>query len=91
MNDRMTKILLLAIALGLWANALVPLIRPTAAAAQNRSDTVLLSIDRHLNNIESDVSSIRSDVSSIETDASTIKGDVSSIGDGTCTNDHLCP
>ena len=31
MTDRMTKILLGSIALGLWVNLLVPLIRSTAA------------------------------------------------------------
>lgn len=35
MTDRTVKLLLLAIALGLWANIAVSLIRPVAASAQS--------------------------------------------------------
>jgi hypothetical protein len=37
MNDRLTKALLAAIALGLWANAVNPWIRPLVAAADTES------------------------------------------------------
>jgi hypothetical protein len=33
MSDRLTKVILITIALGLWANAAVTIIRPTPAAA----------------------------------------------------------
>jgi len=49
MTDKTTKLLLLAIALGLWANALIPVVRPTVVGAQNSQ---LGSIDDHLDNIE---------------------------------------
>jgi hypothetical protein len=51
-TEKSTKILLLAIALGLWANALGPLFRPTAVKAQNDD------IVRQLKKIESNVDSI---------------------------------
>jgi hypothetical protein len=34
MNDRTVKVLLALIAAGLWANALMPLVKPTPAYAQ---------------------------------------------------------
>ena len=34
-TDKITKLLLLMIALGLWVNALAPLFRPAPVAAQN--------------------------------------------------------
>jgi hypothetical protein len=37
------------------------------------------------------ISSIESNVRDIQSDVSAIQGDVSNIGDGTCTNDRLCP
>ena len=33
MSDRLTKVILITIALGLWANAGVTIVRPTSAAA----------------------------------------------------------
>jgi hypothetical protein len=53
MIDKTTKILLILIALGLWANAVLPLIRPHAVAAQSAD-----SIENHLSEIESDVHKI---------------------------------
>lgn len=50
MTDRTTKILLAVIALGLWANAAIPLLLPRAAAAQDVS-----SLDAHLSRIDHDV------------------------------------
>jgi hypothetical protein len=52
MTDRTSKILLAAIALGLWANAVVSLIKPQAVIAQ---DSQLSSIDDHLSRIDHDV------------------------------------
>ena len=52
MTDRMTKILLASIALGLWANLLVPLFRPTAALAEYEADYILKSIDARLASID---------------------------------------
>ena len=55
MNDKTTtKLLLLAIILGLWANAVIPLFRPTSASAQNLGD------------IYSKVSSMESDLRRIQ-------------------------
>lgn len=51
MVDRTTKILLASIALGLWANLLMPSLRPIAALAQYESDHILRSIDARLANI----------------------------------------
>lgn len=48
MNDRTTKILLALIALGLWANALGPVLKPLPAFA---SDSLLRSIDSTLEDI----------------------------------------
>ena len=55
MTDRTTKTLLALIALGLWANALIPLFRPMPVAAQ---DSQLESIDSHLSKLEMEVSRI---------------------------------
>lgn len=76
MIDRTTKILLIVIALGLWANAMMPLFRPHPVAAQANT---LSSIDDHLDNIETTMKQIRSDVDSIER-----------ISRGVCPNDKIC-
>ena len=52
MVDRTTKILLALIAVGLWANAVLPLLHPKVAAAQNSQ---LESIDTSLSRIYHDV------------------------------------
>ena len=59
MTDRLTKILLAAIALGLWVNA----VRPVAVVADN---ALLSDIRSRLDSIRSDVGSINSNVSSLE-------------------------
>jgi hypothetical protein len=56
MADKTTKILLAVIALGLWANFAVAILRPSIAAAE----------DADLSNIESALSGIQADVSSLE-------------------------
>jgi hypothetical protein len=50
-TDKTTKLLLLFIALGLWANMIAPLFFPRVASAQ--SDSTLRSIDSHLDAIYS--------------------------------------
>jgi hypothetical protein len=53
--DKTTKLLLAVIALGLWANVMISLVRPQPVVAQ---DQTLSSIDDHLQRIESGVSSL---------------------------------
>lgn len=48
MTDRSTKILLSSIALGLWANLFIPLVRPVTAVAQYETDRILQRIEGHL-------------------------------------------
>ena len=52
MTDQSTKILLASIALGLWANLFVPLVRPIPAAAQYENDLILKRIEGHLSTID---------------------------------------
>ena len=52
MTDRITKLLLFLIALGLWANVSIGLLRPQRASAD---DSTLSSIDDHLARIYHDV------------------------------------
>ena len=59
MADRTTKILLACVALGLWANLLAPLLRPTAALAQYESDYILKSIDARLANIDVNIDKLQ--------------------------------
>ena len=57
--DCTTKVLLLLIALGLWANALVPALRPAiVAAARPDSD----DMERDVHNIAHDVHSLYSGI-----------------------------
>lgn len=59
MADRTTKILLASIALGLWANLFVPLLRPITAFAQYESDYILRSIDARLAGIAVDIDKLQ--------------------------------
>jgi hypothetical protein len=52
--DRMTKFILLLIALGLWANAIVPLVRPIVVKAD--TDSVLHDIAHDVHELEDGVS-----------------------------------
>jgi hypothetical protein len=80
MTDRTTKILLLVVALGLWANAMVPLFRPMIVSAQDRTQQrTLSSIDDHLSNVEDHLDTIEHDVHNL-----------ADIEDGSCTNDKIC-
>jgi hypothetical protein len=65
--DRTTKLLLGAIALGLWANAILP------TARADDSSSLLRSIDSRLNSINS---LLQSRLSSIENRLSSIDGHV---------------
>ena len=60
MTDRTMKLLLAAIALGLWMNVLGDWIRPVPVEAQLGTDTT-----RYLRNIQSSVNSIESDLNGI--------------------------
>ncbi len=42
--DRVTKLLLAAIALGLWANLAIPVLKPTASYAQSQIDLYVAGI-----------------------------------------------
>ena len=52
--DGMTKLILFLIALGLWANALVPLVRPIVVKAD--TDSVLRDIAHDVHELEDCVS-----------------------------------
>ena len=54
--DRLTKVLLAAIALALWVNALNPWIQPVSAVAQ--SEMYLGTINSHVSSIGSQLSDI---------------------------------
>lgn len=51
-HDKITRIVLVAIALGLWMNALNPWLKPVPVAAQEDR------IEKHLSEIEHDVHAI---------------------------------
>lgn len=85
MTDQRTKALLLAIALGLWANTLGGWLHPTPVMAQD-NDAVVYELGR----VRSSLDDIRSELTSIQSDVSSIKREVTDIGDGTCTNRKLC-
>ncbi len=53
MTDRTTKILLAAIAIGLWANAGLPMLKTTAAYADGNND-LLEKIDNKLGKLIAD-------------------------------------
>jgi hypothetical protein len=56
MTDRLTKALLFAIALGLWANALNPWVRPMAVQAD---DEMLKQVVSNVRSIDSDLGKIQ--------------------------------
>ena len=62
MIDRTTKLLLACIALGLWADVLVPVLRPSTANAQYESDYILRSIDAHLARIDLNIDKLQKGV-----------------------------
>jgi hypothetical protein len=97
MSDRITKILLGAIALGLWANLLIPLVRPISAIAQYQNDFLLNSIDSHLTGIENDLgkaSKVQYQsaliLQSADTRLSSIDSNIGKLQVGSCANVKLC-
>jgi hypothetical protein len=59
MTDRTTKIILALIALGLWGNLVMPLIRPMVAVAQYETDHILRSIDARLSSIDANIDKLQ--------------------------------
>ena len=78
MTDRTTKALLLAIALGLWANVAAEWLRPVTVHAQD-----LAYIESILRGIQIQLGSISADLSSISNDANSISG-------GICLKNRIC-
>jgi hypothetical protein len=91
-TDRITKLLLAAIAIGLWTHVAAELFHPRSAAAQGSTFT-----ERLLDDIDSQTVDLLKLVSSIndhaDSDARHIKNiddAVSRIESGECSNDTLC-
>jgi hypothetical protein len=59
MTDRTTKILLASIAIGLWVNVAVMLMRPVTANAQYETDHILKSMDGHLSQIDLNIGKLQ--------------------------------
>ena len=87
-TDKLTKVLLTAIATALWIIALNPWLKPTPVAAQDYID--LSTLESYVSSIVSDVSSIDSAISSIRGSVSFIESDVDDIDDGSCSNSTIC-
>jgi hypothetical protein len=87
--DRTTKLLLAVIALGLWTNAVVMLVRPFPAKWQKDladTSTAVISMERHLHSIELNVSETIPPLIVLE-------GNMNALGDiarGTCHNRKVC-
>jgi hypothetical protein len=59
MTDRMSRVLLALIALGLWANLLASAIRPIAAVAQYETDHILRSVDARLASVDANIDKLQ--------------------------------
>jgi hypothetical protein len=85
--DSTTKLLLAAIALGLWANAAVMLFKPFPTQKDIAdTSTAVISMERHLHSIEFDVSQTIHPLIVME-------GNLTALGDiarGTCHNRKVC-
>lgn len=97
MSDRTTKILLGVIALGLWANLFIPLIRPISAFAQYQNDYFLKSIDAHLTSVENDLGKVAAlqyqnvyVLQSADSRLASIDGNIGKLQGGSCPNVKLC-
>jgi hypothetical protein len=77
MNDRAIRILLLAIAFGLWGNFLIP------ASAQPNHGYTLQSLYSRLLAIQSDLAELKREVDEM-------KNNVAEIQTGTCRNPKIC-
>ena len=73
-TDKLTKSLLVAIAIALWMIAMNPWLRPMPVAAQEKID---------LSKVESSLSSIRNDVSNMAFD-------LRQMAKGFCANPKIC-
>jgi hypothetical protein len=80
MNDRALLILLLAIALGLWANFLFP---RTLALAQESRGYTLQSVYNKLVVVQSDLAELKRQVDEV-------KNGMIEITTGTCRNPKIC-
>jgi len=89
MADKTTKILLGAIALGLWLNAVLPLFKPSVSSAQ-ADWPYLTSIDKSLNSLDRHLSRIDTAVEKVQAIADAVEK-VQAIADGTCPNKQICP
>jgi hypothetical protein len=81
MADNTTKILLLVIGLGIWANFAV-VSRGVVAQAGQFSST-----ESHLNTIEDSTK----EIDDLKDEVSDLKDKVGKISLGTCSNESLCP
>src|ERR1700733_13159177 len=100
MQDSMIKILLAAIAVGLWSNIIVPLIRPTMAIAQYQSDYTLRSMDNHLLGIEVSINKLLATavahnqadyiLNSLDNRLQSIEVGIDKLQTGSCSNGKLC-
>jgi hypothetical protein len=81
MKDRTLFILLLAIALGLWAQLLLPPAAP--ALAQESRGYILQSVYSRLLAIQSDLAELKGEVTEV-------KNSVTEINAGTCRNPKIC-
>lgn len=76
-TDRTTKVLLLLVAIGLWLNLLVPVLRPIKVSADSSGVETYLVL-------------ILGEISQIKRDISATKDDIRKISQGTCSNMTLC-
>jgi hypothetical protein len=81
MNNRALFILLLAIALGLWANLVFP--RTTLALAQESRGYTLQSVYNKLIAVQSDLGELKRQVDEV-------RNGVTEITTGTCRNPKIC-
>ena len=82
--DRTMKVLLALIVLGLFLNALVPLIQPAAVHAQSREAEIQMrQISNELNRISSHLGRISDHLGQLSNDSRTVSN-------GFCSNDKLC-
>jgi hypothetical protein len=97
MKDRTNKIILSAIGLGLWANIIIQLIRPTTAIAQYQSDYTLKNIDSHLQAMQGSIDKLLAIavaqynvLNSQDNHIQTIDVSIDKLQAGTCSNAKLC-
>jgi hypothetical protein len=81
MNDRTLFILLLAIALGVWANLLLPRVAP-AQAQESRGYT--------LQSLYSKLLAIQGDLAELKRQVGDVKNGITEIKTGTCRNPKIC-